>query len=749
MEPLARRPLAVFGLSFAAAGFAGTLFPSSIRWILTALYAVLLLFCILPLSRRLPDTLRRTGKILFFGLLLGGLLLSAHSDFVLARPERKLAGQSVSVTGIIRERKYTTSFSAFYVLRVTEGIPGGVSVLLETADTTLVPGEEIRCTASFSAFADYREDFSEKRYYYSLGISLQGETEDIVRTGALHKGPGIWIADLRQWLSARLQVSLGRRDAALPAALFLGDRTELPDSLTRDMRRLGLSHMLAISGQHFAILLGIAETVLKSVLPSKKSRTLLLAGLCICYMFLAGLSESVLRSGLMLLITYAAVLLRRDSDFYTSLGLAASLICLCNPASFYSIGLQLSVSSVAVLGCASRLQDVVFSKKPTHPILHRCLMDLLLPLLVQTGLLPLLCLYFGEASLLTPLATVLFTPLVKLLLYLTPLQLLMPHLAPLSAVLRLLVRLTTELAELLSSVRGISLPLTYALCPLFALLLSGTLLSTGFFRHRRQMLTALRVSGILFLCFGLYLGSCMWVSAQQNTVVSVQQNKNDALIVISQGKTLLCDISDGSYGALRSFYNAAKGRHTTEVEALMLTHLHKRHIHSFTRLSSATYVRNLILPVPVSDSEKSVADSLCEIAAEQSIAVHFYDAAVHPAVRFGSVELLPGTRTYLSRSTHPVITLRVQYGEQSVQYLGTSWNETEECPHPEDTQVLLLGAHGPIYKSDFSLTAGERLQKIVLRGESGTFAGQLPIRNITAGTEPIVIRFSKETGLTQ
>jgi len=749
MEPLARRPLAVFGLSFAAAGFAGTLFPSAARWILTALYAVLFLLCLLPFARRLPDNLRRTGKLLFCGLLLGGLLLSAHSDFVLARPERKLDGQSVSVTGIIRERKYTTSFGAFYVLRVTEGIPGGVSVLLETADTTLVPGEEIRCTAVLSAFSEYREDFAEKRYYYSLGISLQGEAEEITRTGSFHRGPKKWIAGFRQWLTARLQVSLGRRDAALPAAIFLGDRTEFPDSLTRDMRRLGISHMLAISGQHFTILLGVAEAILKSVLPSKKSRTLLLAGLCIFYMFLAGLSESVLRSGLMLLITYAAVLLRRDSDFYTSLGLAASLICLCNPASFYSIGLQLSVASIAVLGCASRLRDVVFPKEPSHPVLHRCLTELLLPLLVQTGLLPLLCLYFGEASLLTPLATVLFTPLIKLLLYLTPLQLLMPHLAPLSAVLRLLVHLTTELAELLSSVRGISLPLTYALCPLFALLLSGTLLSTGFLRHRRQMLTAIRISGALFLCFGLYLGSCMWVSSRQNTVLSVQEKGNDALIVFSRGKTLLCDISDGSYGSIRSFYDAARARHTTEAEALMLTHLHKRHIHSFIRLSGATYVRNLILPVPVSDSEKAVAESLCEIAAGQNIPVHFYDAAAHPTVRFGSVELLPGARTYLSRSTHPVITLRVQCGEQALQYLGTSWNETNECPHSTDAQVVILGAHGPIYKSDFTLPSSERLQKIVLRGESGAFAGQLPSGNTASGTEPMVIRFSKETGLTQ
>jgi len=741
MESMVRRPLAVFGLSFVLAGFSGIHFSPVVRWSLLALCGLLFLLSFLPFFQRSPASLRRTARILLGGILGGLLLLSLYTDLSLARPARQTDRQSASVTGIIREKEYATSYSAGYVLDITEGIAKGCRILLETPDSSFSPGQEIRCTAEFSAFAENSGGFAEEQYYFSRGISMRGETEDPMLTGKNRMGLSTLLSDFRSALSARLQVCLGRRDSALPAALFLGDRTGLDDALSRDMRCLGISHMLAISGLHFTILLGAAEYLLKKILPSKKPRLLLLAGLCVFYMALAGFSASVLRAGLMMLITYAAALLHRESDFYTSLALAALLICLGDPASFYSVGLQLSVLSVAVLGCAVRLESVVFGPVIPSPRLRKILFAFLLPILVQTGLLPLLCLYFGEASLMTPVATVLFTPLITLLLYLTPVLVMMPFLAPLAMFVRLLVQCITALAGWTAQLRGITVPLNYALCPIFALLLCGVLLSTGFLTHRRQAVAALCTAGILFAGFGTYLGICTAVTREQNAVLSVQAKSNDALVVFSRGKALLLDISDGSYSALRTFYASAREHHVTEAEALMLTHLHKRHIHSFIRLSSSTYVRNLILPVPVTESEESIAYSLREEAEARGIPVYFYDAAANPTVRFGETEILPGKRTYLSRSTHPVITVQVRCQDESVQYLGTSWNETDECPSPARSQLLILGVHGPIYKSAFTLAENMQTETVLVRGGSAEFAGNLPPGKTRESDTPILFSF--------
>lgn len=743
MESRPKRPLAVFCLSFVFAGFSGIHLSRTVCWVSVLLCGLAFLLPLLPPLRRLTDSVRRTGQLLLGGLFCGMLLLSLYTAGSLDRPAEKLESQTVPITGTVLEREYSTAYSAAYILRITEGEWRGTVLLLECPDTTLSPGVLLSCTADCSAFAENSGGFAQKRYYYSRDIALYAETETVQLLGTVRTGLRQWLAALRSALSARLQVALGRRDAALPAALLLGDRSQLSESLERDMRRLGISHMLAISGLHLTVLLGAAEALLRNLLPSKKPRLFLLAGLCVFYMALSGFSESVLRAGLMLLFSYAAAFLRRDSDFYTTLGVSASLICLFQPSSFYSIGLQLSVVSVAVLGCAVRLESIVFHR--LSPRMRTVLFAVLLPVLVQTGLLPLLCLYFGEASLITPLANILFSPLISLLLYLTPLQVLLPSGTPLAPVLRFLVQGTEGLAEWIGQTRGITVSLTYPLCPLFAVLLSAALLCTGFLQHRRQMTAALCTAGILMLGFGGYLGICTAVFSAQNTVLSVQSGSNDGLILLSQGKVLLCDISDGSYNAMRTFYDQARKQHSTEVEVLMLTHLHKRHIHSFSRLSDAACVRSLLLPSARTEAEQSIADSLCEAAEERNIPVFFYEAEAHPTVHFGETEILPGSRTYLSRSTHPVITLRIQYGTQSIQYLGTSWNETNECPSPTDTEIVILGSHGPIGKTSFTLPNSAGLQMVLIRKTDPSPARTLPAVPLRESEEPVLFRFADDS----
>ena len=748
MEMLRRRPLAVFGLSFAYAGFAGIHLSPVLRAVCIALSGVFLFCLLLPLSAHVFPDLRRVGRIFFCGIFCGMSLLTLYTDLFFSRTLARLDTQTAAITGVVESREYAASYMAAYAVRLYEADEqsAGCTILLETADTALSPGDAIACEATFSAFAENSGGFAEKRYYYARGILLRAEADSVQRLGERSAGIRGAFVSLRTALTARLQVSLGRQDAALPAALFLGDRTLLPDTLNRDFRRLGISHMLAISGFHFTLLLGGAQRLLSAVLPSKKPRLLLMAGLCVFYMFLSGLTESVLRAGLMMLLSYAAAFLDRESDMPTSLGMSAAMICLVNPASFYSVGLQLSVTAVAALGCFSHLQSLFSPKTEQRPLLRRgmrLLSEVTLPIAVQLGTLPLLCMYFGEASLLTPLVTILFTPLIQLLLLLTPFLLLMPHLAPLIGAVSALAGWTQALAGWFSAFRSVTVSLRYPLCPYFAFALAGAFGCAAFVRRRRHAGIALLSAGLLLLSFSGYLALSSAVTARQNTVVSVQTKTNDGLILRSGGKALLCDISNGSYSALRAVHEEARQHHATEVEALLLTHLHKRHIQSFSRLSDAAYVRALILPAPVTESEESIVGSLCETAAEKGISVYLYDASAGAVIRFGEMEIFPGARTYLSRSTHPVITLRVECGSQSVQYLGTSWNETDEYEGAPPADVLILGAHGPIYKSGFTLPENGVTQRILVRGDSGEHweAGLSGVQTVR-GDASAVLRFA-------
>jgi hypothetical protein len=285
------------------------------------------------------------------------------------------------------------------------------------------------------------------------------------------------------------------------------------------------------------------------------------------------------------------------------------------------------------------------------------------------------------------------------------------------------------LAEWLSSFRSITVSVTYPLCSAFACFLAGGFAGTALLQSKRQITRTLAVLLGVSAVFGGYLVLETTALARQNAVISVQSGSNDGLVLLTEGKFFLCDISDGSYKAIRSFADSASRHHATEIEALMLTHLHKRHIRSFDRLSESLCIRSLLLPVPTAPEEESIVSSLLQVAEENGIPVQLYDSASQAILQFGKAEILPEERMAISRSTHPVIALSIRMGDQTLQYLGSSWNETKTVPAQAD--VLLLGGHGPIYKKEFSISPSLYSTLLILRGESRNYvSGGVPDRSL-------------------
>lgn len=721
MDMLWKRRSAVFCLGFVYAGFACALLTLPERIAVLAASALAVLLSLLPL--RMPDAPRRLARLIGAAALAGAALCTLYADGIAGSAVRHYADIEAEIRGTVVSREYVSSYAAGYIVRVQPeaGLP--YRILLDTADTALTPGDTIECAASFSAFAENSGGFAERRYYNSRGVLLRAEAESVLRLGHASAGIRGAFACLNETMSAFLRAKLGREGAALPAALLLGDRSLLPDTLTRDFRRLGVSHLLAISGFHFTALLGMLEAALRPLIRRKKARALILLPAAVFYMLLCGMTESVVRAGLMLLLAYGGLLFERQSDMPTSLGVAALLICAVSPSSFYSVGLQLSVTAVLALGCLSHLSRLLTPDGCTHRrrILVRLGMAALLPAAVQLALLPMLCLYFGEASLLAPLASLILTLPVEAILLLTPFVFLFSGAAPLCAISRLLADAVAAVSGYLAAPAWVTVSLSLPLAPLFACALSASIGSLALCRRARRAYLTLAVSAALLAVFAGYIAFCAAADAQVCRVISLGVKKNDMLLVQSDGKTVLCDMSDGSYAPLRAAYAAAQKRRATELAAVLLTHLHRRHLASFSRLSEAVYVRALILPEPVTDAERDIRDSLLACARQRGIPVLTYAAG--ESVLIGEAEITP-QRAYLARSTHPALALRVRTPHGSLSYLGASFAESGlDAGAPPD--VLILGAHGPVDKREYTLSAGYAPDTILVR-ENGKKYAVLP-----------------------
>jgi predicted membrane metal-binding protein len=123
------------------------------------------------------------------------------------------------------------------------------------------------------------------------------------------------IESLRLRLREFILRTLGSESGGLFLALFAADRSYLDGKLSLDFRRIGISHLLALSGMHLAILSFFIHRLLSLLHIKKMARTVIVMLFVILYMFFTGFPLSVVRAGVMLFFVslYYLLALPRDS----------------------------------------------------------------------------------------------------------------------------------------------------------------------------------------------------------------------------------------------------------------------------------------------------------------------------------------------------------------------------------------------------------------------------------------------------
>ncbi len=169
----------------------------------------------------------------------------------------------------------------------------------------------------------------------------------LVRAG---RPPPLWARTstrLRRWLLPAIQLAPMGEGRELARALVLGDRSGLASETLRGLRRLGLSHLLAVSGLHVGLVGGFAFLVL---LRAPRLARLAGAALCIAlYVLLVGPSASVLRSALMAGLAMLALALRRPPSVINTLALATLTLVAADPRLVLDLGFQLTVGATVGL----------------------------------------------------------------------------------------------------------------------------------------------------------------------------------------------------------------------------------------------------------------------------------------------------------------------------------------------------------------------------------------------------------------
>lgn len=159
-----------------------------------------------------------------------------------------------------------------------------------------------------------------------------------------------WIYSLREQLSATLGKALPEPQGSLAQAIFLGFRGNIPDPLYKAFSRTGTAHLLAISGLHMSIVLGIFLSL--GILIFGKHRSIyvwLPFALMWLYAMLAGMHPPIIRAAIMGSLFLVAQYLGRQRSAIIALAFAAAVMVGIQPHLLWSVSFQLSFLAMAGL----------------------------------------------------------------------------------------------------------------------------------------------------------------------------------------------------------------------------------------------------------------------------------------------------------------------------------------------------------------------------------------------------------------
>ncbi len=153
---------------------------------------------------------------------------------------------------------------------------------------------------------------------------------------------------LRGALGRSLESSLPEPQASLAQALLLGVREGVPPEVTQSFRDTGTSHLLAISGLHVGVVLGLSMAMAAALLGRRRNLYLLLPlGIIWLYAMLSGFAPSVERAVIMASFYLLAVALGRQRSALTAVAFAATLMVAVDPKVLYDVSFQLSFVAIS------------------------------------------------------------------------------------------------------------------------------------------------------------------------------------------------------------------------------------------------------------------------------------------------------------------------------------------------------------------------------------------------------------------
>ena len=452
----------------------------------------------------------------------------------------------------------------------------------------LEAGSQLRGVGRFSA---PQEDFAE----FCRARGLAG-TVNLVSIQSSGPAPGI-NAQLLRWRARQLAIFDDEvsDEHALLAAMVTGSRSAAQQRDIMDLcSQVGISHLVAVSGAHLAILAALLASALQRLPCSQKTSLVLQGTVGLVYVSYCGSPPSAIRAWSMSQISLGAAWRGRKASSLNALGCVGCIYCLINPAVTGELGFVLSVLSVgSMVLFGPWLRAALEHLRPPRAktALHLRPLHSLAQEIGQASQAGLLCFCatsllvaatFSRISLIGPAVSALLAPLFSPLM-LTGL------IAVATAAIPLVGTLANQVASGLASLflagarLAAAIPGTSIACELeesmACVAMMGMAVAFLLVWPRPSRKALLRAAGAL-ACLTVAMLLSPLAAPAQLSVLDVGQG--DAILVREGARALLVDC-----GPDDSVAQALQRQNVRTLDALLLTHQHDDHYGGLKALASS------------------------------------------------------------------------------------------------------------------------------------------------------------------
>lgn len=596
---------------------------------------------------------------------------------------------------------------------------GNIKVLVYLpTDTQMKPEQtitvrgEIKCPEQ----ATNPGAFDAKSYYRNLGIFLMMPDASVEKKeNTMRTTVAVWFMDFREKLADIYAACFDSENASVISAMLLGKKKQIDPEIKSLYQMNGMSHLLAISGLHIAMIgMGFFRLL------RKLAGSYWICGgftffLILGYGYMTGMSNATARAVIMMGIVLLGKALGRSADILTSLGCACMILALLNPFVILDAGFQLSFSAIAGLGII-------------HPVLIRVFggngkikTAIISSLSVNLAITPFIIYYYYQIPLYAILLNLVVIPLASLVIgsgILTGLfgmfSVLLGRICgiPATCILWLyetLGRFCMKLPFHTITIGHISAAMVllyyiWLACAGYLLLRMKHSEKETKQNQARRLLGLVLAAGMVFC-----LPICEFqLLDREFLIVCLDVGQGDGILIrTEEGINILIDGGslDNRQLGMYVLAPAMKYYGMGDIDYAIVSHGDSDHISGLCELLETAYtgiwIRNLVLPAY---GDMGAFEPLVALANENNVPITYVDAGAELQLREGSLNCIyPGKDTGFTDTNTLSAVWKLCYQDFSMLFTGdldeTGENYLLQMDVELSCDILKVGHHGSRYSS--------------------------------------------------